>query len=124
MLNGMINQNFIKLEPNRSVKEALDEMIKRKKSVAVVVDSENNLKGIIVKADIYRFLGQPGHYESLPVEIAMTKAVITANIQEDIKSIAKKLRENDISAVPVLDNGKVIGIVGLEEIVDYFIEKC
>lgn len=80
------------------------------------------MKGIIVKADIYRFLSQPGHFETYPVELAMTKVVITADKNDDIKHVAKLLRENDISAVPVLDNGKVIGLVGLEDIVDYFIK--
>lgn len=122
MLSNIINQDFIKLLPTDTVKHALEQMQKRKKSVAVVVDSSDFLKGIIVKADIYRFLSQPGHFETYPVELAMTKAVITADKNDDIKHVAKLLRENDISAVPVLDNGKVIGLVGLEDIVDYFIK--
>ncbi|WP_271629167.1 cyclic nucleotide-binding/CBS domain-containing protein [Caldicellulosiruptor sp. DIB 104C] len=122
MLSNIINQDFIKLFPADTVKHALEQMQKRKKSVAVVVDENDFLKGIIVKADIYRFLSQPGHFETYPVELAMTKAVITADKNDDIKHVAKLLRENDISAVPVLDNGKVIGLVGLEDIVDYFIK--
>jgi len=122
MLSNVINQDFIKLLPTNTVKYALEQMQKRKKSIAVVVDENDFLKGIIVKADIYRFLSQPGHFETYPVELAMTKAVITADKNDDIKHVAKLLRENDISAVPVLDNRKVIGLVGLEDIVDYFIK--
>jgi len=122
MLSNVINQDFIKLLPTDTVKYALEQMQKRKKSIAVVVDKNDFLKGIIVKADIYRFLSQPGHFETYPVELAMTKAVITADKNDDIKHVAKLLRENDISAVPVLDNRKVIGLVGLEDIVDYFIK--
>ncbi|ADL43313.1 putative signal transduction protein with CBS domains [Caldicellulosiruptor obsidiansis OB47] len=121
MLSNIINKDFIKLLPTDTVKFALEQMQKRKKSVAVIVDENDFLKGIIVKADIYRFLSQPGHYETYPVELAMTKAVITADKNDDIKDVAKLLRENDISAVPVLDDGKVIGLIGLEDIVDYFI---
>jgi len=121
MLSNIINKDFIKLLPTDTVKLALEQMQKRKKSVAVIVDENDFLKGIIVKADIYRFLSQPGHYETYPVELAMTKAVITADKNDDIKDVAKLLRENDISAVPVLDDGKVIGLIGLEDIVDYFI---
>lgn len=121
MLSNIINRDFIKLLPTDTVKFALEQMQKRKKSVAVIVDENDFLKGIIVKADIYRFLSQSGHYETYPVELAMTKAVITADKNDDIKDVAKLLRENDISAVPVLDDGKVIGLIGLEDIVDYFI---
>jgi len=118
---NIINYDFIKLLPTDTVKFALEQMQKRKKSVAVIVDENDFLKGIIVKADIYRFLSQPGHFETYPVELAMTKAVITADKNDDIKDVAKLLRENDISAVPVVDDGKVIGLIGLEDIVDYFI---
>uniref|UniRef100_A0A7C5ZDS7 CBS domain-containing protein n=1 Tax=Caldicellulosiruptor owensensis TaxID=55205 RepID=A0A7C5ZDS7_9FIRM len=121
MLSNIINKDFIKLLPTDTVKFALEQMQKRKKSVAVIVDENDFLKGIIVKADIYRFLSQPGHFETYPVELAMTKAVITADKNDDIKDVAKLLRENDISAVPVVDDGKVIGLIGLEDIVDYFI---
>ncbi|ADQ05507.1 putative signal transduction protein with CBS domains [Caldicellulosiruptor owensensis OL] len=121
MLLNMVNKDFIKLLPTDTVKFALEQMQKRKKSVAVIVDESDFLKGIIVKADIYRFLSQPGHFETYPVELAMTKAVITADKNDDIKDVAKLLRENDISAVPVVDDGKVIGLIGLEDIVDYFI---
>lgn len=121
MVANIINYDFIKLLPTDTVRFALEQMQKRKKSVAVVVDSEDCLQGIIVKTDIYRFLSQPGHYETYPVELAMTKAVITAKKYDDIKKVAKILRENDISAVPIVDNCKVIGLVGLEDIVDYFI---
>jgi len=121
MLSNIINYDFIKLLPTDTVKFALEQMQKRKKSVAVIVDENDFLKGIIVKADIYRFLSQPGHFETYPVELAMTKAVITADKNDDIKDVAKLLRENDISAVPVVDDGKVIGLIGLEDIVDYFI---
>jgi len=121
MLANIINKDFIKLLPTDTVKFALEQMQKRKKSVAVIVDENDFLKGIIVKADIYRFLSQPGHFETYPVELAMTKAVITADKNDDIKDVAKLLRENDISAVPVVDDGKVIGLIGLEDIVDYFI---
>lgn len=122
MLSNIINHDFIKLLPTDTVKFALEQMQKRKKSVAVVVDENDFLKGIIVKVDIYKFLSQPGHFETYPVELAMTKAVITADKNDDIKDVAKLLREHDISAVPVLDGGKVVGLVGLEDIVDYFIK--
>ncbi|WP_296864220.1 CBS domain-containing protein [Thermosyntropha sp.] len=99
-------------------------MEKHKKSVAVVVDENDQLQGIIVKADIYRFLRQPGHFEDYPVQLAMTKSVVTVNPEDDIITVAKIIRENNISAVPVIDNNnKVVGLIGLEDIVDYLIQK-
>ncbi|SEG15395.1 CBS domain-containing protein [Caloramator fervidus] len=118
----VIKSNFVSLKPDDTVKKALDEMEKNKKSVAVVVDEENNLKGIIVKSDIFKFLRTEGHIITCPVEWAMTKEVITAKKEDDILTIAKILREKDITAVPIVEKEKVLGLVSLEDVVDYFIK--
>lgn len=89
---------------------------------APVVDDNGLLVGMIVKADIYRFLMDQGHYDTCPVEWVMTKKVITASKDEDIIDIAKRLRENDIIAIPIVDNQTLLGLVTIENIVDYFIE--
>lgn len=123
MIKDILSNNIIKLKPDDSVDFALGEMEENRKSVAVVVDNEDNLKGIVVKADIYRFLKESGRYGTYPVELAMTKSVITTSLNDDIVDVAKKLRENDISAVPVIDGTKVIGVVALEDVVDYFIKQ-
>ncbi len=43
---------------------------------APVANEEGNLIGMIVKADIYRFLMEEGHYDTCPVEWVMTKEVL------------------------------------------------
>ena len=78
----------------------------------------------MVKADIYRFLIDPGHYKSCPVEWVMTKEVVKAYAHEDIKVVAKRLREKDVIALPVIEGDKVVGIVSIEDFVDLFIETC
>ncbi|WP_129596138.1 CBS domain-containing protein [Anaerophilus nitritogenes] len=90
---------------------------------APIINEENELVGMVVKADIYRFLIDPGHYGSCPIEWVMSKSVITATKNEHILPIARRLRENNIVAMPVIENHKVIGIISFEDIMDYFIKK-
>lgn len=90
---------------------------------APIVNEANELVGMIVKADIYRFLIAPGHYGSCPIEWVMSKNVVTAQKEEPILAIAKRLRENNIVAMPVIENHKVIGMISSEDIIDYFIKK-
>lgn len=86
-----------------------------------VVDEQKKLVGFIVKADIYRFLSISGHYESCPIDWAMSKDVITATPNESIKEVAARLRLNDIIAMPIVEEQKVAGLVTVEDIVDYYI---
>lgn len=124
MINEIIQKGFIKLSPEKTIGFSLKEMEKEKKSVAVVVDQNSYLLGIVVKADLFRFLREPGHYEDYPVNLAMTKSVITVKPEDNIIIAARLLRENNISAVPVIDDEKkVVGIIGLEDLVDYCIQK-
>ena len=88
-----------------------------------VVDDNNKLVGMVVKADIYRFMIAPGHYDSCPVEWVMSKSVIVAQSDEDILTVANRLRENNIIAMPVVNKDEVIGIISLEDLIDYFINQ-
>jgi CBS domain-containing protein len=51
------------------------------------------------------------------VNEAMTAQVVTAKPTDSIKAVAKIMREVDTGAVPVSDNGKVIGLVTDRDIV-------
>jgi CBS domain-containing protein len=86
-----------------------------------VVDDDKNLVGMVVKADIYRFMVHPGHYVSCPVEWVMSKTVIVAQSNEDLFTVARRLRKNDIVAMPVVENDKIIGIISIEDLLDYFL---
>ena len=51
----------------------------------------------------------------------MTKEVVRAYPDEDIIEAAKRLRSNNVIALPVVEGDYLVGIVSIEDIVDYFI---
>lgn len=122
MLSKIITYDIIKLSPNDTLVKALEIMNNNNINGAPVVDDGGLLVGMIVKADIYRFLMDQGHYDTCPVEWVMTKKVITALKDEDVIEIAERLRKNDIIAIPIMDNNTILGLATMENIVDYFIE--
>lgn len=122
MLSKIITYDIIKLSPNDTLVKALEIMNNNNINGAPVVDDSGLLVGMIVKADIYRFLMDQGHYDTCPVEWVMTKKVITALKDEDVIEIAERLRKNDIIAIPIMDNNTILGLATMENIVDYFIE--
>jgi len=112
----------IAVKPTETIGKALEIMDKEKIHGTPIINDENRLLGIIVKADIYRFLMDPGHYESCPVEWVMTKEVIKADVDEDIIAVAKRLRAKDVIALPIVEGDALVGIISIEDIVDYFLE--
>ncbi len=122
MLKEILNPLVITVKKEDTIKETLDKMTTKGINGMPVIDDKNNLVGMVVKADIYRFLIAPGHYDTCPVDWVMTKNIITASSDEDIIEIAKRLQENDIIAMPVLEDNKVVGIISIEDFLEFFIE--
>jgi CBS domain-containing protein len=120
-INSILKQDFHTIHANDSINKALDFMNESNINGMPVVDDDKNLVGMVVKADIYRFMVHPGHYVSCPVEWVMSKTVIVAQSNEDLFTVARRLRKNDIVAMPVVENDKIIGIISIEDLLDYFL---
>lgn len=117
----LMKKNFMTIRPEETIEDALQKMSDMKINGAPVVDKDDKLVGMIVKADIYRFLITPGHIDQCPVEWVMSKDVITALINEEVLTVARRLRENNIIAMPVLDGDIVRGVISIEDILDFYI---
>ncbi|WP_271811569.1 CBS domain-containing protein [Clostridium beijerinckii] len=123
-ISSIIKPNFHTINVNDTIDKALDFMDKLNINGMPVVDDKEIVVGMIVKADIYRFMIHPGHYVSCPVEWVMSKSVISAQSDEDLLTVAKRLRENDIITMPVIEDKKIVGVINIDDLLDYFIDSC
>lgn len=121
-VSEIMQKNIIRLNPEDIIKKALEVMEDNKINGAPVVDKDNSLVGIIVKADIYRFLIEEGHYDTYPISSIMTKKVVSSNIDDEIIEAGKKLIDNNIVAIPIVEKGQVVGLVSMEDVIKYFVE--
>ena len=120
-VKDIMSDTFYMVMPQDTLEKTLSIMETKKVNGLPVVDENKMLVGFIVKADIYRFLSTTGHYEACPVDWAMSKDVITAMPDESIKEAARRLRQHNIIGMPVVEQGRVIGLISIENIVDYFL---
>jgi CBS domain-containing protein len=75
-----------------------------------VVDKKFNLKGIVTITDIFNlFLSE--WKISLPIEIIMSKEVVSCEENETIEYVLQKMRISKKGRLPVLSFNKVVGIV-------------
>jgi CBS domain-containing protein len=84
--------------------------------------SDGKLAGIMTVMDIVRYFGSKqvfGHLRAgaitqvlqTPVMEIATKKVVTVEPQVDVGIAAKLMRENNIGALPVVSDGKLVGII-------------
>jgi len=121
-VNEVMSHPVISASPDETIHEVLKKMEEKDVNGMPVVGGNGRLEGMVVKADIYRFMIDPGHMEVCPVSWVMSKEVVTAGLNEDILDAAIRLRERNIVAMPVIDGDEVAGVITLEDIVDFLIE--
>ncbi|MFX1501554.1 MAG: homocysteine biosynthesis protein [Promethearchaeota archaeon] len=80
----------------------------------VITDRENNLKGIVTSFDITKAIAE----EKTDINEIITKKVVTASDNDPIDVAARRMKQNYISALPVInENKKVVGIITSEELI-------
>lgn len=104
-----------------TAKYALDLMKEKDVNGTPVVDSDGNLEGMVVKADIYRFLIEPGHIGDCPIDWVMSNDVLSIGPDESVACANRKLRDKKVTSVPVVEDGVVIGVVSFEDLLDCYL---
>lgn len=118
----LMSTPVITVSPRNSIQEALD--IMRDNGIRRIPVIDNGLVGMVVQRDIERSLRSPGVICETPVEWVMTKQDLQTIAPDDtVVQAARMLRDKKISALPVLENGELIGIITDTDILGLFIER-
>ena len=103
--------------------ETVAEVLKRSEhpeSKCFIVDTrhENDEYGIVLLSDIAKkVLAKNRAAERVNIYEIMTKPVVSVDPNMDIRYCARLFENLGLGRAPVLDNGKVVGIVGYTDIV-------
>ena len=62
-------------------------------------------------------------YNMLSVEQVMVKNLVSVSSTQTIKEVAEVLAKNEFHALPVVDNGKLVGIVTTTDLLNYLLEQ-
>lgn len=62
-------------------------------------------------------------YNSFTIEQVMSKHIVTINSDTTIKEAATILAEREFHALPVVDNGVLVGIVTTTDLLNYYIKQ-
>jgi CBS domain-containing protein len=103
--------------PDASVYEALQLMADRNVGALAVLES-NKLVGMFSERDYARKLILRGKFaKDTPVREVMTERVITVGLQETIDTCMQLMTQNRIRHLPVLEDGSLVGLVSIGDIV-------
>lgn len=102
----------------QKVGDAAKLLDQRRIGALVVVDEQRSLAGILSERDIVRGLSRHGvAVMDMRVGDLMTADVLTCTPDDTIDSIMGTMTSNRIRHLPVLDNGKLAGIITIGDVV-------
>jgi glutamate dehydrogenase (NAD(P)+) len=90
--------------------DAAKAMIAANIDILAVTSSDGSLTGVVTEWDITRASATGSAHDS-PLKEIMTAEVIIADPEDTILDVVRKLEHYEISAMPVVEGGQVIGVI-------------
>lgn len=117
-----MTQSPVCVEPDALCVHALDLMHRRRVRRLPVTGPDGELLGIVTEGDL-RFLAKPqGEHEERRVRSVMKTDVVTAEPQETLEAAARRIYIDRLRALPVIDAGRVVGIITETDIFKVFLQ--
>jgi CBS domain-containing protein len=90
----------------------------------VVIDQNGIVDGIISERDIIRGLAQFGvSVLEKPALDLMTRNVITRGLNADIDELMQEMTISRIRHLPIIDEGKLVGVISIGDVVKNRVEE-
>jgi CIC family chloride channel protein len=112
----LIETDFAKVSAKASIMELLHIIAHSKRNLFPVVDSDNNLLGVISLESIRELLFELENYKEIPAVDLMSQAEATVELNEEMSSVMKKFDETGAWNLPVVNNRKYVGFVSKSSI--------
>lgn len=97
--------------------QAVNKMVENRVGALVIVDEDNSPVGIFTERDVLRQVdSQCDKLTTILVGDVMTKDLIIGIPDDDVDAILEIMTKHRMRHLPVLDEGKLVGIVSIGDI--------
>ena len=133
LISEIMTKNIIALNRDDDL-ETAEMLFKRNKIRHIPVVSEEVIIGVLSYTDLLRISFADAVYETeeevdtlvynmFTIDQVMAKNVVTVPTTATIKEVAKILAENEFHALPVVDDGRLVGIVTTTDLIYYLLKQ-
>ena len=117
-------RDVLTIEPTASLAAAVKLLAERRIGAIVITGADHQVIGILSERDIVRALAARGPTAlDEPVGQVMTRKVMTCAEDETVASVAERMTEGKFRHLPVVDSGRLAGIVSIGDVVKYRLEE-
>ncbi|MEP4038868.1 CBS domain-containing protein [Pseudophaeobacter sp.] len=118
ILKSKAGAAVVTVAPDASVADAAALLSDKGIGTVVVSSDGQTAEGILSERDIVRELGTSGSgCLQKPVSAYMTTKLVTCSSQSNVEDILKQMTEGRFRHMPVVEDGKMVGLVSLGDVV-------
>jgi CBS domain-containing protein len=116
--------DVLTIDPNATLAAAIKLLADRKIGAVVITGAERQVIGILSERDIVRAFAASGP-AALDEQVGqvMTRKVMTCDEAETISSLMERMTQGKFRHLPVVERGRLAGIVSIGDVVKYRLEE-
>lgn len=117
----IMTENVLAVNWNAPIYDAIQMLVEHQITGLPVVDDDGAMVGVISEKDMLKELYDVDD-KAGKVEDFMTRVVTTFDQDESVLDICNCFIRSPFRRVPILDNGKVVGIISRADIINYILK--
>ena len=106
----------VTVRSEQTIREGLALLARHNIGALIVVEGDRPV-GILSERDIVREVARREDVVARTVAELMTRDVITGQPQDDLQSVAHTMTEKRVRHLPVVDQGRLVGVVSIGDVV-------
>ena len=116
--------NVVTIEPTADLAAAVKRLAERRIGALVILGADHRIVGILSERDIVRAFAERGPAAlHEPVGQVMTRDVKTCSEDDTIESLMGRMTTGRFRHMPVVEQGKLVGIVSVGDVVKNRLEE-
>jgi CBS domain-containing protein len=123
VLQAKASHEIVTISPEAGVRELVAKLAEHNVGALIVSSDGTTLDGIVSERDVVRHLHDDGTVVNNTVAAIMTEVVETCDQDADVHELMKVMTERRIRHVPVLQDGRLVGIISIGDVVKHRIDQ-
>lgn len=115
IVSEVMNRDVVTIKGELTVKKASEIMMKYGIGSLIVIEGAK-IAGMLTEGDVVKSIAQDKNPENTLIEDVMSKKVITIEPDKKIEDAVDLMVKNKIKKLPVVENGKIKGILSVTDI--------
>ena len=123
LVSRMSKRECFTLSEKDTIKIASQQFHEKKIGCMPVINTRNDVVGILSERDLSRFIYAEKFNLTLPVSDLMTKDLVTCDLNTSVTELMDEMTEKKIRHILIMESKKLLGIVSIGDVVNHLIDK-